>query len=261
MSSSRRPNTRFLTTIPQLWTYIDRAHAAVQRLHRRLVQLDYAPSGSGDDDHHSVDYDLLIGVRMDERLLDVVHLAHVWLEAQRRTLDLTVDDRVALDDLVMTSERRVRKCLKLLAFYSKVFVDSLDKHCVYHLVTQLEALPGWTTMVAQRENEPTEFGPLPTECALTDVELDWCVLSSSSLAPLAVLDRELTPPAPLARAGSRTPSSSPASSRRSPTTACASSMRRARRARCPTRRRTLRLGTTTVRSLSLHLSSPLERSS
>ncbi|BGP40239.1 hypothetical protein JCM10449v2_004197 [Rhodotorula kratochvilovae] len=170
VSSSRRPNTRFLTTVPQLWTYIDRAHAAVQRLHRRLVQLDYTPAGC--DAHHSVDYDLLIGVRMDERLLDVVHLAHVWL-AQQRKMDLTLDDRNALEDLLATSERRVRKCLKLLAFYSKVFVDSLDKHCVYHLFTQLEALPGWATMVAQREGEPTDFGPLPAECALTDVELDW----------------------------------------------------------------------------------------
>lgn len=76
----------------------------------------------------------------------------------------------------------MRKCLKLLAFYSKVFVDSLDKHCVYHLVTQLEVLPGWATMVAQRENEPTDFGPLPAECALTDVELDWFVPVAASLA-------------------------------------------------------------------------------
>ncbi|GAA6003790.1 uncharacterized protein JCM10292_003376 [Rhodotorula paludigena] len=170
ISSSRRPSTRFLKTVPELWSYVDRAHAAVQKLHRRLVQLDYTPAGC--DAHHSVDYDLLIGVRMDERLLDIVHLAHVWLIQQRR-MDLTIEDRAALEDLLATSERRVRKCLKLLAFYSKVFVDSLDKHVVYHLVTQLEALPGWATMIAQREGEPTEFGPLPAECALTDVELDW----------------------------------------------------------------------------------------
>ncbi|GAA5886126.1 hypothetical protein JCM6882_004273 [Rhodosporidiobolus microsporus] len=171
ISSSRKVSPRFLTAIPQLWSYVDRAHAAVQRLHRRLVQLDYVPEGC--DEHHSVDYDLLIGVRMDERLLDVVHLAHEWLKKQRMSNTLSPDNLAALEELLATSERRVRKCLKLLAFYSKVFVDSLDKHVVYHLFTQLEALPDWATMAAQREGEMTEFGPLPGECALTEVELDW----------------------------------------------------------------------------------------
>ncbi|GAA5842268.1 hypothetical protein JCM11251_006763 [Rhodosporidiobolus azoricus] len=171
ISSSRRTSPRFLTTIPQLWGYIDRAHAAVQRLHRRLVQLDYVPEGC--DEHHSVDYDLLIGVRMDERLLDVVHLAHEWMKKQRMSNSFSPENRQALEELLATSERRVRKCLKLLAFYSKVFVDSLDKHVVYHLFTQLEALPDWAEMAAQREGEMTDFGPLPRECALTETELDW----------------------------------------------------------------------------------------
>ncbi|GAA6007000.1 hypothetical protein JCM10207_009166 [Rhodosporidiobolus poonsookiae] len=171
ISASRRVSNRFLSAIPQLWGFIDRAHAAVQRLHRRLVQLDYVPEGC--DVHHSVDYDLLIGVRMDERLLDVVHLAHEYLKKQRKVYGLSPEDRVALEDLLATSERRVRKCLKLLAFYSKVFVDSLDKHVVYHLFTQLEALPDWPVMAAQREGEMTDFGPLPNECALTETELDW----------------------------------------------------------------------------------------
>ncbi|GAA5850537.1 hypothetical protein JCM8547_001907 [Rhodosporidiobolus lusitaniae] len=171
ITSSRRFSNRFLSRIPQLWSYIDRAHAAVQRLHRRLVQLDYVPEGC--DAHHSVDYDLLIGVRMDERLLDVVHLAHEWLKAQREQERLSPEDRHALDELLATSERRVRKCLKLLAFYSKVFVDSSDKHNVYHLFTQLEALPDWVQMAVQREGEMTDYEPLAPECALTETELDW----------------------------------------------------------------------------------------
>ncbi|GAA5989890.1 hypothetical protein JCM11641_001962 [Rhodosporidiobolus odoratus] len=171
ISAGRRSSNRFLETVPRLWQHIDRAHAAVQKFHRRLVQLDYVPAGC--DDHHSVDYDLLIGVRMDVRLLDVVHLAHEWLKNQRNSASLSRQDLATLEELLATSERRVRKCLKLLAFYSKVFVDSLDKHVVYHLVTQLEALPDWATMAAQREGEMTDFGPLPAECALTEVELDW----------------------------------------------------------------------------------------
>ncbi|BGP55675.1 hypothetical protein JCM8202v2_003280 [Rhodotorula sphaerocarpa] len=170
IASSRRPSPRFRSAIPALWSAIDRTHSAVQRLHRRLVQLDYVPAGC--DLSHSVDYDLLISVRMDERLLDVVHLAHVWL-VQLRKIDLTPQDRKALEELLAVSERRVRKCLKLLAFYSKVFYDSLDKHVVYHLFTQLEVLPNWVAMAAQREGEMTEFGPLPSECVLTETELDW----------------------------------------------------------------------------------------
>lgn len=134
------------------------------------------------------------------RLLDVVHLAYEWLKKQRNEQGLSVEDRSALNELLATSERRVRKvrflipsplfatladvslceqCLKLLAFYSKVFTDSSDKHCVYHLFTQLEALPDWAVMAAQREGEMTDYEPLPAECALTDVELDWYVFSSS----------------------------------------------------------------------------------
>ncbi|BGP16435.1 hypothetical protein JCM10213v2_004437 [Rhodosporidiobolus nylandii] len=158
ISAGRRFSNRFLARVPQLWSYVDRAHAAVQHLHRRLVQLDYVPAGC--DEEHSVDYDLLIGVRMDERLLDVVHLAHEWLKKQRASNALPPEDRNALEELLATSERRV-------------FVDSLDKHVVYHLVTQLEALPHWATMVAQREGEMTDFGPLSAECALTDTELEW----------------------------------------------------------------------------------------
>lgn len=44
---------------------------------------------------------------------------------------------------------------------------------VYHLFTQLEALPNWVAMAAQRQGEMTEFGPLPVECVLTETELDW----------------------------------------------------------------------------------------
>ena len=125
IASSRRPSPRFRTAVPALWSAIDRTHAAVQRLHRRLVRLDYVPEGC--DQSHSVDYDLLISVRMDERLLDVVHLTHVWL-VQLRKLDLSSQDRTALDELLATSERRVRKCLKLLAFYSKVGHPSFCSH-------------------------------------------------------------------------------------------------------------------------------------
>lgn len=78
---------------------------------------------------HDVEYDLLIAVRMDNRLIDLLNLAHEFLRAQITCEDESEDElqRRRMDDMFAMSERRVRKCLKLLAFYSKVFVDSRDK--------------------------------------------------------------------------------------------------------------------------------------
>jgi hypothetical protein len=115
LCAARRSSTRFLETIPQLWRSIDATHSAVQRLHRKLVGLEI----TDDDGDHTLEYDLLIGVRMDARLIDIINLAHGFLCSQLDTMS-TPGDRKALDELVALSERRVRKSLKLLAFYSKV---------------------------------------------------------------------------------------------------------------------------------------------
>lgn len=81
------------------------------------------------DSDHDMEYDFLIAVRMDIRLIDLLNLAHESLRAQLSSVDDMDDEaeRTKLMELFAFSERRVRKCLKLLAFYSKVFVDSIDK--------------------------------------------------------------------------------------------------------------------------------------
>ncbi|KDE08881.1 hypothetical protein MVLG_00978 [Microbotryum lychnidis-dioicae p1A1 Lamole] len=168
--SSRSAFNSLLTEIPKLWTYIDSAHSAVQHLHRTLVSLDLRDAYSD----HAIEYDLLISVRLDTRLIDVINLTHSFL---CRQLDRSwpEQDHLALQQLTALSERRVRKALKLLSFYAKVFSDSRDKHLVYHLFLQLDILPAWPDMVSQRVGEPTAFGPLNEESALTEQELDWFV--------------------------------------------------------------------------------------
>lgn len=119
--------------LPDLWSKIDRVHGAVQKLHRSLSTLTYTPSGCEDD--HQLDYDLLIGVRMvrssillprlfvllnplcslkDARMVDLVNLAHMRLLTARSRFRWTPHEPL-LEELISLSDKRVRKCLKLLA--------------------------------------------------------------------------------------------------------------------------------------------------
>ncbi|KAK4701620.1 26S proteasome regulatory subunit T3, partial [Phenoliferia sp. Uapishka_3] len=164
---THRDITRLLYEVSDLWSTIDRVHGAVQKLHRTLSALDYQPPGCEAD--HALDYDLLIGVRMDARMVDIVNLAHMRLLGRRDRLRWTTHSEL-LEALIATSEKRVRKCLKLLAFYSRVYSESLDRHLVYHLVIQAECIP-WVPMVVQRVGE--EGGPTSVEYELSELELDW----------------------------------------------------------------------------------------
>ncbi|GAA5832483.1 hypothetical protein JCM3766R1_003094 [Sporobolomyces carnicolor] len=169
ISSNRRSTpTRFLSSIEQLWGYIDAAHSACQLLTGTLREFAMAQN----DPHHSAHHDLLIGLRMHERLLDIMNLSNEWLRSKRDDA-LSPADRNALEGVLGVSNRRVRRCLKVLAFYAKVFHDSHDKHVVYHLFTQLEAVEGWASMAAQGADEVDEFGPIGSQCVLTETELDY----------------------------------------------------------------------------------------
>lgn len=72
------------------------------------------------------------------------------------------------------SDQRVRKCLKLVAFCSQLFLSSSDKYLGSHLVIQLDLLPDWTTVVTQGVGWIP--GPPAAEFALTGEELDWIVI-------------------------------------------------------------------------------------
>lgn len=125
---SRLPQARhgkmdYYSILPRFWSWIDSAHAAVQALHRRLNALKLAGIELPGSDH-DVEYDQLISVRMDARLIDLLNLTHEFL---RRKLtpenpieELQGEERNQMVELFGLSEKRVRKCLKLLAFYAKV---------------------------------------------------------------------------------------------------------------------------------------------
>ncbi|KAI5480564.1 Zn(2)-C6 fungal-type transcription factor [Pseudohyphozyma bogoriensis] len=164
-----RRSTRFLTEFEQHWSNIDHVHSSIQKLHRTLMGLDYTPAGS--HDAHELQYDLLICVRLDVRIVDILNLSHVFLLGKRRELFGTPESQ-AVEALLVMSEFRVRKSLKLLAFYAKVFVDSLDKHVLYHLFTQLDVLP-WVSLAVQRVGEPG--GPISPEFEVSELELNWFV--------------------------------------------------------------------------------------
>lgn len=169
ISSNRRATpARYLAHIESVWGYIDGAHAACQLLTGTLREFAMAQN----DPHHLAHHDLLIGLRMHGRLLDIMNLSNEWLRS-RRNGNLAPQDRNVLESFLGVANRRVRRCLKVLAFYAKVFHDSHDKHVVYHLFTQLEAVENWATMAAQGEDDVDEFGPLGSQCVLTETELDY----------------------------------------------------------------------------------------
>ena len=55
----------------------------------------------------------------------------------------------------------------------QLYLSSTDKHIVYHLTIQLEALPNWTQLACQRVG--MIGGPPAAEFELSDEELGWCV--------------------------------------------------------------------------------------
>jgi hypothetical protein len=60
----------------------------------------------------------------------------------------------------------------------QVLSESLDKHVVYHLVTQLEVIP-WVKMAVQRVGEPE--GPTSEEYEVSELELNWCAAATFDL--------------------------------------------------------------------------------
>ena len=112
--ADRRPSA--FRDIEQLWLHVDHVHGAVQALYRKLTDFNAQPSEVDPELRHSHElaFDLLIGVRLDIKLLDIVNLSHDFLNEQRKKF-LDVGQRIDLEGMIEVSEKRVRKCLKLFA--------------------------------------------------------------------------------------------------------------------------------------------------
>lgn len=73
--------------------------------------------------------------------------------------------------LLKESDHRVRRGIKLVAFYFTLYVSSRDPHQTYHLAFQLELIPNWTAIAVQKFGDNP--GPDCAELELSPTELDW----------------------------------------------------------------------------------------
>ncbi|KAM0752687.1 hypothetical protein T439DRAFT_323299 [Meredithblackwellia eburnea MCA 4105] len=168
LATGRRPGVETsLEAVRVLWRVIDDIHATIQRLQHVLVNLDHFPEGLDPNDKFAVDRYVLLGVRIDSRLVDLCNLAHGFL--LDRGSSILVDEELRM--LLMESDMRIRKCLKLSAFYYQLFLSSTDKHMVYQLTVQLELLPNWVELACQRLGHPG--GPTDAEFEVSEEELEW----------------------------------------------------------------------------------------
>ncbi|GAA5929182.1 hypothetical protein JCM1841_006226 [Sporobolomyces salmonicolor] len=205
VSSPRRPGAASnLPFLRNMWTVLDQIHNAIQRLQQHLVNLASPPTGYGDDPD-AVNHAILLAIRADNSLVDLVMLIHVHLSKKRGEGSYWPDreGNEELERMRSESSMRVFKCLKLLAFYCQLYTASQDKHNIFHLLLRLEALPDWTSLVSLRIGAPG--GPLTDEFEVTQEELDWfrsgleltCFYSprgAAQLQALAIAQQNLIPP-------------------------------------------------------------------
>ncbi|GAA5914825.1 hypothetical protein JCM6882_007284 [Rhodosporidiobolus microsporus] len=174
LTTARRPGaSSSLPLLKNLWTLIDKVHNGVQELQQLLVSLTVDQVTNCEGDPYALEHFVLLGVRFDAILVDVVNLMHGWLMRNRNGPGQwsEAEDDELLGRMRQESELRVRKCLKLSSFYAQLYLQSQDKHLVHHMLMQLEMLPDWTNMAAERIGEPG--GPISDEYELTENELDW----------------------------------------------------------------------------------------
>jgi hypothetical protein len=88
----------------------------VQRLQQHLVNLSSAPAGYVDDPQ-AIDHAILLAVRADNSLVDLIMLIHVHLKDKysASTFWPEKDGDEELERMRSESSMRVFKCLKLLA--------------------------------------------------------------------------------------------------------------------------------------------------
>ncbi|GAA6048818.1 hypothetical protein JCM3770_003637 [Rhodotorula araucariae] len=160
------PAISLINDIRALWQLLDQIHDGIRQLQEMLVHLNYTPMGCSADG--CADQHLRFITRLDKDLLDCFFLVHSL-----------VTENLGLDSLVgenghhvyVESDKRIRKALKLVAFYLELYITSRDPHMTYHVVFQLEILPNWTLIAVQRYGE--QNGPSAQELEVSETELDW----------------------------------------------------------------------------------------
>ncbi|KAM0792606.1 hypothetical protein ACM66B_005267 [Microbotryomycetes sp. NB124-2] len=170
-----------MDVVVSLWSALDQIHSSIQNLQHYLINFDdtYLPKGCEQDGCQ--DLHLRFVTRMSREVDNVTSLVHSLLNERKvggvhcRLVCRQGDDGEGQDDVgeewLEESEKRVRKSLKLAAFYFEVYSISIDPHQCYYLAWQLELLPSWTLLAVQRYGE--HQGPLTSDLELTETELDW----------------------------------------------------------------------------------------
>jgi len=117
--TARRANAPSpLPLLKNLWSLIDSVHNSLQHLQSILVHLDLTQVGDLDDSPYALDHFVLLGVRADSILVDLINLMHVWLQKDRNQVGIWTEkeEDPLLISMRKESELRVRKCLKLSAW-------------------------------------------------------------------------------------------------------------------------------------------------
>ncbi|ORY62706.1 hypothetical protein BCR35DRAFT_326679 [Leucosporidium creatinivorum] len=127
----------------------------------------------GDDKsaHSHADDHLALSIRSDRDLLDLFGMSFVLLKGARERA--TDAEAQALDAILGECESRMRKALKVNAFYAKMYTQGADGHMVFHTAFQLELTPDWTSLALQKVGEPG--GPATKEDEVSETELSWLI--------------------------------------------------------------------------------------
>ncbi|KAI5478681.1 hypothetical protein MNV49_004708 [Pseudohyphozyma bogoriensis] len=134
---------------------------------------------------HETDY-VSLAIRSDRDLLDLISLTHKYL--------LRKEIGGEWGELRRESESRVRKGLKAMAFYFKVYLTGADGHMIYHAVFQMEHNPNWVQMALQRLGDTP--GPKDESEEVSQVELGCAEKRLAEISPrFSVLPNKVdTPP-------------------------------------------------------------------
>ncbi|GAA5840094.1 hypothetical protein JCM11251_000603 [Rhodosporidiobolus azoricus] len=176
------PPDTLLLQIRKLWKILDDIHQGIRKLQEMLVHLSYIPHGCASDG--CADQHLRFVTRLDKDLIDIIFLINT-LVSENLGLDSLVGQQG--QEALAESDRRVRKALKLVAFYSELYTSSRDPHMCYHVIFSLEVLPTWTTLAVQRHGEPG--GPAAPDLEVSETELDWFtkgLIAASFYHPIAI---------------------------------------------------------------------------
>ncbi|ORY88650.1 hypothetical protein BCR35DRAFT_350884 [Leucosporidium creatinivorum] len=163
----RHDMLNFHNVVRQLYNLVDETHASIQRLQQIAVNLSSHLSNNTEDNLLAVEHLILITVRQDSSLIELVLHLHNHLEG----LGAVYDPQGDFGRVKHESTLRVRMCLKLAAFCANLYMTCSDKHMVFHLLQTLDVLNNWTVVVCQRVGTPG--GPLVPSYEATLEEVGW----------------------------------------------------------------------------------------